>query len=114
MLPHARRHNNILLPILRLPIQLLDDLLRLRRHPRLALLIIKRVRLFPMCDFREPFVARVGGVDEGDEGGEVVDDVAQHGDGRFDDFVDVFGLDLEVDDPACARESCLLCSRCEC
>ena len=111
MLPNARRNNHIVLPPRHLSIQLLNHLLRL--HP-LALFTLherERVPAFPSLDLLVPLVTRrrrgLSGVDVREERGEVRDDVAEDGYRGVDDFVDVLGHDLEVDDAAGAFEGCV-------
>ena len=109
VLAHPSRNDDFILLVSRLAIQFLNDLLRLRARSIVALYVRKRIFLFPLGELCEPICARVGGLDERDEGGEVGDDVPEYGYGCFDDFVDVLGLDLEVDDPSSALEGCFSC-----
>ena len=111
VLAHPSRNDDFILLVSRLAIQLLNDLLRLRARSIVALYVRKRIFLFPLGKLCEPVCARVGGLDERDEGGEVGDDVPEYGYGCFDDFVDVLGLDLEMDYPSLALKGCFPCRR---
>lgn len=114
MLSNTSRNNDIALFIPRLGIELLDNLLRLHLLlPGRTLLIRKRILGLPFPDIAEPRLAR-GGLDEGNEGAEVVRDVAENGDAGVDDFVDVFGLDLEVDDSSAFLGGSCSGGGCEC
>ena len=107
MLTNTGRDDDIVLVRFGLSVQLLDDLLRLHLFTvlRLALDIRERILLLPRFDILEPGRAlRV--LNHGKESRQVRRDVAKNGDGRFDDLVDVFGLDLEVDDTAPTLSGC--------
>lgn len=114
MLSNSSRNDDISLLVSRLHIELLNHLLRLHfLLPRRALVVCERIFGLPFSDIAKPRLAR-GGADERDEGAEVLGDVAEDRDASVDDFVDVFGLDLEVDDSAAFLGRCCSSSGGEC
>lgn len=106
VLSDTRCDDHILLAMRRLAVELLDNLLRLHHRARLvrALLIRERVLRLPALDIIEPLRARRR-ADQGHKRRHVRNNIAEHGDGRLDDLVDVFRLDLEVDDAPAALGS---------
>lgn len=102
MLPDSGSNNDLLLSVLLTPtVQRLDNLLRLHQLPSLRLggHESEGVSLLPSLDLGEPFFSRLGDSrEEGKKGTKGVVHVADDGYVGVDDFVDVLGLDLKVDD----------------
>jgi hypothetical protein len=101
MLPDTCGYNNIVLPVLCLPVQLFNSLLWLHRLPLGTGFICKRIGGLPFPDISEPCLTR-GELDERDERSHVGDHVSKDGNGCVNDFVDIFRLYFEMNDTAFA------------
>lgn len=118
MLSHPSRNDHLILPVLLAPS--IKRLYHFLRFHELSLLRLGRhkskwISCFPFRDLLEPFHSRIrDGWKERKEGRKGGENVPDDGDVGVDDFVDVLGLNLKVNNPPSTLGRCCLGCRCKC